>query len=613
MSDKNFNFIIFSSINWTTHNQLHHELTNYLISKNNKVLFVENTGSRSLKFSDYKRVIHRIKIWFRSTLGVKAKNRNLTIFSPLFIPLPFNYFAIKINNFIISMTIKKWQELIERKETIIITFLPTPLIYNLSLKINKSLLVYYCADEMTHFSSYKKKLVKWENKLIRKSDIVFHTSEKLGKKIKEISHNSFLIENGVDFNKFNSKKRNNSFLKFTKNFNKIIGYVGALRSIVDDELLYQIAKTYPGNSLILIGPVYPDFKVKENYKKLKLLKNVFFIGSVEHSVVPNYTINFDIAIIPYKINDFTNSIYPVKLNEYLSQGLRIIATNIFEISNFKKKYPNLIDKSKDNNDFIRLIENQNVDNFYEEKINHAKNNDWKNKFSYFNTIIQKEHNNFSNKSNLENDFKDFVNNFRRKLIRYSALFLVIFFILFKSPLFWFLGNSLIVRDDLREINTLVAFVGNGENQYNNFSYQKRALDILKYYDPINTKHIILISGRMKEIADVDLLKIFLIAKGIPEFKLIIPNKNPTSTYNAAEIAYDNLINSDKYYSILTAPYHSKRLQLIWKKNFNDKYVFFPEVLNTPNNEIQWGLKLGDMKIIIYEYAAIIYNWFKGRL
>ena len=52
--------IIFSSINWSTHNQLHHELTNYFSKNGHKILFVENTGTRSITIYDYKRVLHRI-------------------------------------------------------------------------------------------------------------------------------------------------------------------------------------------------------------------------------------------------------------------------------------------------------------------------------------------------------------------------------------------------------------------------------------------------------------------------------------------------------------------------------------------------------------------------
>ena len=52
MKNKKINFIVFSSINWSTHHQLHHELTNSILNNGHNVLFVENTGIRSIKFND---------------------------------------------------------------------------------------------------------------------------------------------------------------------------------------------------------------------------------------------------------------------------------------------------------------------------------------------------------------------------------------------------------------------------------------------------------------------------------------------------------------------------------------------------------------------------------
>ena len=63
---KSKNFIIFSSIDWDINWQLHHELVTSLLDEGSKILFIENTGTRNLKFSDFSRVFSRIKKWFNS-------------------------------------------------------------------------------------------------------------------------------------------------------------------------------------------------------------------------------------------------------------------------------------------------------------------------------------------------------------------------------------------------------------------------------------------------------------------------------------------------------------------------------------------------------------------
>ena len=48
----NKNIIIFSSIDWNMHKQLHQQLTYSLLENRNRILFIENSGVRRAKLSD---------------------------------------------------------------------------------------------------------------------------------------------------------------------------------------------------------------------------------------------------------------------------------------------------------------------------------------------------------------------------------------------------------------------------------------------------------------------------------------------------------------------------------------------------------------------------------
>ena len=80
--------IIFSSIDWTIHWQLHHQLTTSLVSAGNRVLYIDNTGIRSAKISDTKRLKDRVIQWYKGSHGFSAINKNLTVYSPLLLPFP---------------------------------------------------------------------------------------------------------------------------------------------------------------------------------------------------------------------------------------------------------------------------------------------------------------------------------------------------------------------------------------------------------------------------------------------------------------------------------------------------------------------------------------------
>ena len=183
-----------------------------------------------------------------------------------------------------------------------------------------------------------------------------------------------------------------------------------------------------------------------------------------------------------------------------------------------------------------------------------------------------------------------------------------------SPLFPLLSKNLIYQEDLFTNENLIAFMGSGEANYNNFSYRKRALEILEYYDSKNTNNIIIISGRFKEIADVEIVKAFLTSRGIEKNKIKIPQKLPTSTYEGVLLAYKEIEDiKNESFLILTSPFHSYRLKKTWEKNYDNIKVIFPTYINNDDVIYFYGMPFNKIKIVIYEFLAIIHNKMNSRI
>ena len=92
------NFIIFSSVDWTTHWQLHHQLATSLVSDGNRVLFVENTGIRSANIGDIGRLSERISNWRKGFHGFSSiDGDNLTSYSPVLLPFPYSKLSLLFN------------------------------------------------------------------------------------------------------------------------------------------------------------------------------------------------------------------------------------------------------------------------------------------------------------------------------------------------------------------------------------------------------------------------------------------------------------------------------------------------------------------------------------
>ena len=96
---KKIDFVIFGARDWNNDWITQHRLVTSLSKKGHRVLYVENTGVRSIKLKDFPRILERIKNWFGSTRGFKSIDENLSINSPILIPLPYSGIAKLINSF----------------------------------------------------------------------------------------------------------------------------------------------------------------------------------------------------------------------------------------------------------------------------------------------------------------------------------------------------------------------------------------------------------------------------------------------------------------------------------------------------------------------------------
>ena len=111
------NIIIFSSIDWNDHTQIHQLLAEELSKKNYNVLFVDNTGLRSLQTKDFSRIIKRIKSYFKSIKGFRKIKDNITVYSPLIFPKPYSSFFTTVNSFLITNALSKWLDINKQLDT----------------------------------------------------------------------------------------------------------------------------------------------------------------------------------------------------------------------------------------------------------------------------------------------------------------------------------------------------------------------------------------------------------------------------------------------------------------------------------------------------------------
>ena len=374
------NIIIFSSIDWNFNWQLPQQLAKYLSDQGKNVIFINNTGSRSIKFKD----LIRLKDKFLKTNY--KKEDNLNILNPIFIPIHNSVIIDKINTSIfINLINKNFRKETKDNKTIIISFLATKLIYKISNKILNSKLIYYLADEFEFQHRYRlnTNLIDFTRKFIRKTDCVICTSNNLYNKYKNYNKKMFLVPSGVDLKKFNLLKK----IKYKNNLyirkKPTIGFIGSVSYILDFQLINKVASANPEYDFVFVGPKYQEVN------SFKLSPNIHFQNQVSHDEIPFILNSFDIGMLPYKVNDFTNKVYPFKVNEYLAVGLPVISTKTLEMVIFNKNHNNVIRIINNEDEFNSAIKDLYKNKNYNKNdlINIAKNNSWDKRMLLINKIL----------------------------------------------------------------------------------------------------------------------------------------------------------------------------------------------------------------------------------
>lgn len=234
--------------------------------------------------------------------------------------------------------------------------------------ITKRALVYDCLDEISGFTGHSD-VILFEESLIKKANLVLCTAERLHKRCLSYNPNSHLVPNAVDFDHF--KKALDDGLSIPDGIkdipSPIIGYIGCIGDWFDMNLLLEIASKNPQWSFVIIGPIVCSMPFNAD-----IPSNIYFLGKRNYCDLPSYLKQFDVGIIPFKINPLTLSTNPVKLYEYFAGGKPVVSTELPEVCKYKPVVATATD-SKDFSGQIKLaLENKNIKAY----LNIAMANTW---------------------------------------------------------------------------------------------------------------------------------------------------------------------------------------------------------------------------------------------
>jgi len=222
--------------------------------------------------------------------------------------------------------------------------LPDPItlsyVYNFAWTKNLSdpRVVFEHIDELEVFTTTHpiKDLRAWYEEAIEGAEVVVGSARDLLDTVKQSRPDAFLCPNGVEyrhFADFTEGEPPEDIADIAGGDRPIIGYYGALAEWVDYPLIAKSATELADFEFVFIGPDY-DGSIKEHGEVFGL-PNVRWLGVKEYGELPDYLHHFDVATIPFVVNEVTHSVSPIKLFEYMAGGRPVVTPNLRECAHYE--------------------------------------------------------------------------------------------------------------------------------------------------------------------------------------------------------------------------------------------------------------------------------------
>lgn len=298
-----------------------------LLARRNRVLWVNSIGYRAPTASraDAARALRKMREALRPMREVEP---NLFVLNPVAIPAYGRAWARGLNRWCLRAQVKRAMRRLRFSRPINWVFNPAAAV--IAGTLGEEMVVYHCVDEYSAFSGVSpRSMADLEAKLLAQSRLVITSSRRLFVVKRRANPQTVLVRHGVDYDHFRRALAPETIVpdEIACLSRPVIGYFGLIaQDWVDLKLVEHVARQFPGASIVMLG------KVAMDVSSIARLPNVHLLGRKPYESLPAYCKGFDVAMIPFPINQATLNANPLKAREYLAAGLPVISTAIPEVA-----------------------------------------------------------------------------------------------------------------------------------------------------------------------------------------------------------------------------------------------------------------------------------------
>jgi len=203
----------------------------------------------------------------------------------------------------------------------------TPMMLPWADRIEPAAIVYDSMDELSMFKGAPPQLLDREKELFARADLVFTGGQSLYEAKRDRHPSVYAFPSSIDVTHFEQALNIENEPDDQRAISHPrIGFCGVIDERTDIELLARIAEMRPDWQFVMLGPV-----VKIDEADLPRQENIHYLGAKNYKDLPAYIGGWDVAMMPFALNDSTRFISPTKTPEYLAAGRPVVSTPIHDV------------------------------------------------------------------------------------------------------------------------------------------------------------------------------------------------------------------------------------------------------------------------------------------
>lgn len=193
------------------------------------------------------------------------------------------------------------------------------------------LAVYDCMDDLASFKDGGMEMRILEERLLSLVDLVFTGGYSMYQARKDRHPHVHCFPSGVDTKHYQQVHHRETPIapQIASIPHPQLGYFGVLDERIDWELIREVGARRPQWHWLLVGPT-----AKVEPEALPNGDNIHYLGQQAYADLPGFLKSFDVAVMPFALNEATRFISPTKTLEYLAGGKWVISSPVPDVVAF---------------------------------------------------------------------------------------------------------------------------------------------------------------------------------------------------------------------------------------------------------------------------------------